>query len=122
MTSTPLFWYEYRQNNSGGSFSGAHNVFVQARDASEANYLAERSGLVYFDDTYDCDCCGARWSEQWRDAEGSVEIEHYGQVVADWRDPAQSFGRWTGLQSARVNYDGTIEYGIDASKKEINND
>ena len=57
-------FYEFRQNNSGGSFSGpAISVIVEADSASEANDIAESKG-VYFngcDDGSDCECCGDRW-------------------------------------------------------------
>lgn len=63
-------WFEYSQNNSGGSF--VHDpqrgigcrVWVEAADAEEADYKAQRIGL-YFDGVHngpDCHCCGDRWS------------------------------------------------------------
>lgn len=61
-------YYEFRQNNSGGSFIVDNNlaefVFVEAPNADMANYLAENIG-VYFDgvdNEYDCPCCGDRWT------------------------------------------------------------
>jgi hypothetical protein len=70
MTVTVTYnWYEYRQNNSGGSFTSnddvAHYVLVQATSPKEANDKAESFG-VYFDgchNGYDCTCCGDRWYE-----------------------------------------------------------
>jgi len=60
-------WYEYRQNNSGGSFvendSVAHYVLVQATSTADADNKAESVG-IYFDGChkgYDCTCCGDRW-------------------------------------------------------------
>lgn len=62
-------WYEYHQNNSGGSFqiddSVSVNVLIQATHAIVANNIAEDIG-IYFDGIskgYDCSCCGDRWSE-----------------------------------------------------------
>lgn len=56
-----LNYYEFNQNNSGGSFSGpAHFVFVEAETPEEADVAAERVG-VYFDGSGDCECCGQRW-------------------------------------------------------------
>lgn len=60
-------FYEYRQNNSGGSFDMdlGENVYVQANDAEEANSIALNNG-IYFDGVYyerDCACCGDRWYE-----------------------------------------------------------
>ena len=62
-------WFRFRQNNSGGRWAGPVNVVVEARSPEEANSLAEASGHVYFDgcsDGQDCDCCGDRWSRQWK--------------------------------------------------------
>lgn len=110
--STPLLWWTYSQNNSGGSFFGPHYVFVQARNAKEADFLAEQSRLVYFDSSRDCNCCGARWSSVSEYEEGTVEPTYGGEVV-DWEDPVggSKYGPWEGQQSARVLFDGTIEYG-----------
>ena len=57
-------FYEFCQNNSGGSFTGpAIRVFVEADSPAEADAIAEYHG-IYFDPWYerDCDCCGTRWS------------------------------------------------------------
>jgi hypothetical protein len=60
-------FYEYYQNNSGGSFimndDVAHFVFIEADSAKEADARAEEIG-IYFDDNFDvdCECCGTRWS------------------------------------------------------------
>ena len=62
-----LRWFEYRQNNSGGSFVSndevSHFVFIQAESTDAANKKAEEVG-IYFDGCdkgWDCDCCGDRW-------------------------------------------------------------
>lgn len=79
--------FEYSQNNSGGSYvmpewTGPEeqggvfrqydwqtedtDVFVMAKDAAEADSLAERFAGVYFDGSDDCSCCGNRWySAKW---------------------------------------------------------
>ncbi len=57
-------YYEFRQNNSGGSFhKPAVVVYVEALDAKHANSRAEELG-IYFDGVEqgsDCSCCGDRW-------------------------------------------------------------
>ena len=57
-------FFTYRQNNTGGSFSGpALYVIVEAINASDADVRAEMNG-VYFngcDSGSDCECCGDRW-------------------------------------------------------------
>jgi len=67
-------YYDFRQNNSGGSFDVSdnfgQNVIIAARDMREANRRAEEVGL-YFDGCssgLDCDCCGDRWSEQYSES------------------------------------------------------
>jgi hypothetical protein len=58
-----LKWYHYSQNNSGGHFivddMVANDIFVQARNAAEANLIAEKitedSAMSW------CECCGERW-------------------------------------------------------------
>ena len=62
-------FYQFRQNNSGGSFDHSEAdgigwlVVIEANSADHANQRAERIGL-YFDgcsDGIDCSCCGDRW-------------------------------------------------------------
>ena len=62
-----LKFYEFGQNNSGGSFSVdeklCHRLIIQAYSEKEAIGIAEDMG-VYFDGCekgIDCDCCGDRW-------------------------------------------------------------
>ena len=62
-------FYEFRQNNSGGSFDVDDDVckwmFIEANDCEQANKIAQDLG-VYFDGCdsgLDCDCCGDRWYE-----------------------------------------------------------
>jgi len=66
-----MTWYEFNQNNSGGSFDYdgsrgiSHKVFIEADSAALANVHANYIG-IYFDgcdDGHDCHCCGARWYE-----------------------------------------------------------
>ena len=76
-------FYEYNQNNSGGSFTGpAMYVLVEANNADEANYRAEQNGLYFngCDAGLDCDCCGDRWYSAWRDG-GQAEPMIYGKPV-----------------------------------------
>lgn len=55
-------FYRFRQNNSGGFFTGpAINVIVEADSQEESQRLAEQHGL-YFDGRGDCPCCGNRWA------------------------------------------------------------
>lgn len=79
-------FYEFDQNNSGGSFiideeEGIGTaIWIQAFDANEANVIAERLGL-YFDgvnDDMDCECCGDRWLEASEyDGEETLKLTQY---------------------------------------------
>lgn len=62
-------YYEYSQNNSGGSFDIKPSegigprVWIEATDFEDANRRAENLGL-YFEGVHfgwDCPCCGDRW-------------------------------------------------------------
>lgn len=62
-------WYEFDQNNSGGSFTTndklCHRVWIEASTKNEAISKALELG-IYFDGCsmgFDCSCCGDRWSE-----------------------------------------------------------
>jgi len=80
-------FYEYDQNNSGGSFFFDRKigvsvlVIIEASSAEMANTKAEEIGL-YFDGHGDCSCCGDRWYEQWGDS-GSDSPEHYGKPIVN---------------------------------------
>ena len=82
-------FFTYNQNNSGGSFvfderrGITHYVIIEAADAREANYRAERIGL-YFDGEGDCPCCGDRWYEAWSDDEGDAVPSIYGEPIQDF--------------------------------------
>lgn len=72
----PMKWFHYRQNNSGGEWSGPRHVVVQAVNAVMADATAMEFADVYFDgcssNGRDCRCCGDRWSQAW-DSEGTEE-------------------------------------------------
>ena len=107
-------FYEFSQNNSGGSFDVdndvCHRLFIEATNAEQANRIAQDLG-VYFngcDSGMDCNCCGDRWYEV--DDYDVVDlnklsksyktelttIEDYAQLLAD------KYGRTT--PDARVFY------------------
>ncbi len=59
-------FYEFSQNNSGGSFvvdsKLCHRLFIEADTLYEAKTKMESLG-AYFDGDGDCPCCGPRWSD-----------------------------------------------------------
>lgn len=107
----PLKWYEYSQNNSGGAFQHdesagiGYAVWVQARNAEEADQRAEGIGL-YFDGEGDCPCCGDRWySKAWGWDEGQAEEP---TVYASKLFGADENGLRWGLPTYAHRYDGTF--------------
>lgn len=103
-------FYQFRQNNSGGSFDFDAGrgisvyVVIEADSAADANLRAELIG-IYFDDNYDidCECCGARWTEIWRDEAGDELPTVYSEVIDGGWKP--TFGKWMG-----DNPEGYIHY------------
>lgn len=75
-----LKWYQFDQNNSGGSFvvndKVCHRLFIEAESFDDAVEKAEDLGCYWngVDDGRDCPCCGDRWNK-WND--DSVNIEKY---------------------------------------------
>lgn len=93
-------FFEFCQNNSGGSFGVdkkagiGHYVIIEAMDADHANTIAERIG-IYFDgcqNGMDCDCCGDRWYPAY--GEGDDVISHYGTPLIDAGNRTGFFPRW----------------------------
>ena len=64
-------FYEFNQNNSGGSFvvndKLCHRLFIEADSSNEAIAKAEDLGCYWngVEDGLDCPCCGDRWSCYW---------------------------------------------------------
>ncbi len=92
-------FYTYNQNNSGGIFTEdaeagiSHYVIVEANSPHEADVIAENIG-VYFDDSYDCPCCGSRWSEASSYDESEVPTI-YGREIKDGKvEPFEGDARW----------------------------
>jgi hypothetical protein len=65
---TGLKFYEYSQNNTGGSFITddklCHRLYIEANNSAEADSIAEDLGCYWngVDEGSDCQCCGDRWS------------------------------------------------------------
>ena len=66
-------FYEYSQNNSGGSFAVdgdlCHRLLIEAETSKQADAIAEGLGCYWngVDAGMDCECCGDRWYAQWND-------------------------------------------------------
>ena len=73
-------FYTWRQNNSGGSFTGpAGYVCIEAASTEVAKEIALGLGL-YFDGGDDCPTCGDRWHEEPHEIAETPSI--YGEPVA----------------------------------------
>lgn len=90
-------FYHFNQNNSGGSFvfdedqGITHHVIIEADKASHANADGQSLGMD-FSGTYDCPCCGNRWSEV--DDYDAEDVPHiYGSPIAKSLD-SEYFSRW----------------------------
>lgn len=75
-----LKWFEFSQNNSGGSFivddKVCHRLFIEAESFDKAVAKAEELGC-YWDGVakgIDCPCCGDRWNK-WDDE--AINIDKY---------------------------------------------
>ena len=108
-----LRWWHYRQNNSGGSFTGpAINVYVQAETRKQANKLAKEQGLYWHgcQKGKDCSCCGDRWTKKEKDWDTCTEDPRYyeADLVLPTSDPKMSRGHYLHLL---VYADGTTKPG-----------
>jgi hypothetical protein len=76
-------FFEFHQNNSGGSFSIddergiGPNVWVEALNEADANSRAEGLGIYFdgVDDGIDCECCGDRWYPAWGEGKAAPELD-----------------------------------------------
>ena len=92
-----MAFFDFHQNNSGGSFDHdpkrgiGYSVIIEAATPAEANERALAIGL-YFDGCeqgLDCDCCGDRWYEQWESHSGTEQPEMYGKPpTGGWGIPS----------------------------------
>ena len=112
-------FYEFVQNNSGGSFTFdekaglTHFVHIEADSPEQANDIAERKG-IYFngcEDGGDCPCCGDRWDPVF-DHDGSKVPANYGTPLDELDPDAFYFIQWMpdGKEMAIHYKDGTIEW------------
>jgi hypothetical protein len=90
-----LKWFTFHQNNSGGSYTINDDVdvvvIIQAKNADDANDIAQCVAGIYFngvEDGRDCECCGDRWYKT-RDSEATDHPQIYGRIV-DWSPDSTS--------------------------------
>lgn len=91
MAKTKNRYFEFRQNNSGGSFDIndaqgiGPRVWIEAVNLQNAILRAEGLGLYWdgVDKGMDCPCCGDRWSHPW-DEEGVTEVKPDPEYDFNW--------------------------------------
>lgn len=81
-------FFEFNQNNSGGSFvvddKVCHILLIEADSNDDASDIAEGLGVYYdgCESGIDCDCCGDRWNFPW-DSEGVQFPFLYGTFTSE---------------------------------------
>lgn len=84
-----MAFYNFNQNNSGGSFAVDENlcayVIVEALNVEHAIARAENIGIYFngVEDGIDCECCGDRWSTPWDDGTDTPTI--YGEPASEYK-------------------------------------
>lgn len=109
-------WWEYSQNNSGGSFDsdGGSATWIWAQSASQADHIAERNG-IYFDGCRsgsDCPCCGDRWSPAWgKPDKENMPVESLVEYLTAGgnRSHLANAASW-GLGIRIIDRDGTVHW------------
>ena len=76
-------FYTFRQNNSGGYFSGPVLVCVECDSLNEANVQLEHHGLQFGFLGSSCDCCGPRWAPAWDEDSLTETPTHYGDPLSE---------------------------------------
>ncbi len=94
MTSVQTKFFTVGQNNSGGIFDHDHDkgvgykICVEAVDETHAKARL-REIIESYPASYDCPCCGDRWSLWFDDDDGTEEPEAYGKpLTGGWGTPA----------------------------------
>lgn len=110
-------FYDFRQNNSGGSFvydeerGLSVSVIIEAESADDANDRAERIGLYFngVDEGCDCECCDDRWSRAYKD-DGDEVPSRYGTALPTERPKDEIEWVGKGNPTIFIHYlDGTLE-------------
>ena len=109
-------FYEFSQNNSGGSFvtdsNLCHRLFIEADSEEEAISKAEDLGCYWngVDEGYDCECCGDRWYP----SGDAVDLDNMnkrwgGYEVAEWLTEKKdaSISNETAISNLKSRYSGS---------------
>ena len=119
-TNSGLKWFEYSQNNSGGSFHKDDDVsitvLVQATSSAKADRDAVEKAGVYFNGCAsgaDCSCCGDRWHEAWDDAGmESFKTHHWVTGVGYETNTYNTIEEWAEAQAKIESWSKTGESAV----------
>ena len=120
-----MAFFNFSQNNSGGSFifnkerGITCHVIIEANDANHANERAESIGLYFngCEEGMDCECCGDRWSQIWRGDKGDEVPSIYGQPIVKRKPVFGIVRNKQGFETAVHYADGTIKlYSADGEE------
>lgn len=111
-------FFEFSQNNSGGSFDVndklCHQLFIEANSRDAAVEIAESLGCYWngVEEGNDCECCGDRWHRPW-DGDGVTYPYKWGDMIFNnVEEHAQYFangwGGWTTPDSRIFYADGSV--------------
>lgn len=107
----PAKFYQFRQNNSGGSFDFDKKngisviVIIEAPSAIVANAIAESKGIEF---DSGCPCCGDRWRRAWDD-DGDDVPSYSGRPVLTSPKPDYTSGQDKQMPEGYIHYlDGRV--------------
>ena len=103
-------FFQFRQNNSGGSFDFDKNngvsviVIIEAHSDKMANCIAESRGIEF---DSGCPCCGDRWNTAW--GNGDQVPTYYDTPVLTSPKPKYCYGQEKQMPEGYIHYlDGRI--------------
>ena len=115
-------FYHVSQNNSGGIFDFdekvgiTHHLIIEGDNAQDANKrLNKIINHEDYDRSYDCPCCGDRWSDIW--SKGDDKPSVYGQPVGLYAD-TYGFNWMKGKPEICIHYKDGLKIWFDGTKKE----
>lgn len=110
-TAPAAKFFQFRQNNSGGSFDFDKNngisviVIIEAPDANVANAIAEGKGIEF---DSGCPCCGDRW-DRMDSCDGDEVPTYYKDPVLTSPKPNYTWGQEKQMPEGYIHYlDGRI--------------